>query len=105
MNVFKRVKELEEEVERLRGVERELDAYKKQLIRTEEDLRDILTLKDNIPEDCRPGPYCKGCSFVKKYYYDHNVFSNCFSPGYHNIITGYMCNKANFCKNFVQEEK
>ena len=91
MNVFKRVKELEEEVGRLRGIERELEGYKKQLIRAEEDLRDILTLKDNIPEDCKPGPYCKSCSFVKKYYY-----------GY---ITGYMCNKANICKNFVQEEK
>ena len=101
MNVFKKVKELEEEAERLRGVERELDAYKKQLIRTEEDLRDILTLKDNIPEDCRPGPYCKGCSFVKKYCYGYNVFSNRFSP----TITGYMCNKANICKNFVQKEE
>ena len=105
MNVFKRVKELEEEVGRLRGIERELEGYKKQLIRAEEDLRDILTLKDNIPEDCKPGPYCKSCSFVKKYYYGHNVFSNCFLPGYHNTITGYMCNKANICKNFVQEEK
>ena len=107
MNIFSRVsrvKELETEVKRLQEIEQERDRYRKQLFKAEEDLREVLTLKENIPKDCHPGAYCRSCDFSKRYYYGYNVFTGRYSPDHHTTITGYMCNKANICKNFVQRK-
>ena len=102
MDIFnlKRVEELEREVERLRNVEKENDELRRSLSSAEAQMRGLLGLKDDIPEDCTPGSYCNACEFATHYHY-HNWG---YYTGRNTTITGIICGKANVCKNFIQKE-
>lgn len=101
MDIFnkKRVEELENELKRLKNVERDLDQYKELLAEAERDLANCLNVKSQLPEDCTPGDYCKACEFSKEYYYRHYSYRT-----HDAIFKGHLCNKANVCKNFTQKE-
>lgn len=107
MDIFnrKQVEELEAEVKRLRGVEQERDGYKRELLRTEEELKRVIKIKDTIPDGCTPGSYCQACEFVKPYYYNNYIYGRLLYGTSHNTtITGYICGKGDVCKNFTQKE-
>lgn len=107
MDIFnrKRVEELELEVKKLKGIERERDSFKEELRRTEEELKRVIEIKDSIPGGCTPGSYCQACEFVKPYYYSNHVFSSLsYGLDYRTTITGYICGKGELCKNFAQKE-
>jgi hypothetical protein len=103
MGIFnlKRVEELERE---LRGFKRENEDLRRSLQHAEGHIRALVEIKDNIPEDCTPGSYCAGCNFVQEYYYHNYVSGRLPSPCYSSHIDGFVCGKANVCKNFIQKE-
>lgn len=54
------------------------------------------TLADSKPDDCKPGEYCKVCSFSKIY-----TFRSRYER--HPELV-YLCNKAGGCQHFVEKE-
>ena len=98
MDIFntKRVKELEEKV---RTLQDQKDIIQANLMHTENTLKEVLALKDMIPDDCVKGSYCQACEFSKQYTaYRYDLY------GPTEISTGYICTKGQSCKNFVQKE-
>lgn len=92
----KRVEELEYELDLVKVDNNRL---KTALTTAESHISQLLTLRDNIPEDCTPGSYCAACEFSRCY----NV--GIWDDQYHDYWkSGYICNKANSCKNFIQRE-
>ena len=55
----------------------------------------VVELKQNIPEDCKLGPWCKGCMYVKR----HTYSVDCFETA--ELV---YCGKEEACKHFVQRE-
>lgn len=108
MDIFNknRVEELEKEVAYL---ERENEGLRESVEYADKHLETLLKLTADIPEDCKPGSYCKGCSFAKEYHY-HNYCYNYsragrwLSTSYDKRLNGYICGKGEICKNFVQKE-
>lgn len=70
-----------------------------ELLRKYEKIRKALfkaiELKQNIPEDCKLGPWCKGCMYVKRHTY---------SIGHFEKAKLVYCGKEEACKYFVQKE-
>lgn len=56
----------------------------------------VVGLKENVPEDCKLGPWCQGCTYMKKYevFIDHHI-----------TTTAYYCGKDKACKHFVQAQE
>lgn len=106
MDIFnkKKVEELEEKLRVLEGVRSENERLRKELDNATEDLQELLTLKDNIPADCTPGTYCSVCEFGKAYVYHYYTGGRSIYTSYDHLVRGYICNKANSCKNFIQKE-
>lgn len=52
----------------------------------------IADLKDSTPADCKRGPWCKTCQFVRPF------FNPLGGP------TIYVCGKSESCSNYVQKE-
>lgn len=49
-------------------------------------------INDSVPEDCKIGPWCKKCIFVKEY--------STIVLG--NVVNKTYCGKAEMCSNFIQ---
>lgn len=49
-------------------------------------------INDSVPEDCKVGPWCKKCIFVKGY---STVVLG-------NVVNKTYCGKAETCSNFIQ---
>ena len=49
-------------------------------------------INDSVPEDCKIGPWCKQCIFVRGY--------STIVLG--NVVNKTYCGKAEMCSNFVQ---
>lgn len=49
-------------------------------------------INDSVPEDCKIGPWCKKCIFVKGY--------STIVLG--NVVNKTYCGKAEMCSNFIQ---
>lgn len=103
MDIFNknRVEELEREN---RGLMSENESLKSALYYAEEQIKELLKMKGDIPEDCKPGPYCAGCNFVKDYRYSNHVRGSTVFRCYETRLNGYICGKGGICKNFVQKE-
>lgn len=56
------------------------------------NLRKSTELNDSVPEDCKVGPWCKKCIFVRGY--------STIVLG--NVVNKTYCGKAEMCSNFVQ---
>lgn len=56
------------------------------------NLRKSTELNDSVPEDCKVGPWCKKCIFVKGY--------STIVLG--NVINKTYCGKSEICSNFVK---
>jgi hypothetical protein len=100
MDIFnlKRVEELERE---LTSEKRKNEELQLQLDYAESSLKNVLEIKETIPDGCFPGEYCRACEFSKDYYYDSYIYLYLV----HNTsIRGTLCNKANVCPNFTQKE-
>ena len=69
-----------------KNLKRDLD----KAIRAFEDLSCFL---ENIPSDCKLGPWCQGCQYAKKYIRHLEEVDN---------IEAFYCGKNEACKNFVQ---
>lgn len=106
MDIFnkKRVEELEKDLkkvrERLKEVEQENTELRELLDKAGRNIDTILKVKQSTPDDCIPGPYCKACEFSKEYYFYHGSYL----AKYDRVHRGWVCNKANVCKNFTQKE-
>ena len=93
----KRIEELEE---KLYDTERERDKYIAEATILEAKLREIGRLEETIPADCEKGPWCKACEFVKTFHYTEHYGRY----GGTSLETLYVCNKGNYCQNFVQRK-
>ena len=97
----KRVEELERE---LKGIENENERLRRGLSNAESHISQLLTLRDNVPEDCNPGSYCAACEFGRLYT-AYIYVGGYMSDRCHDYRRdGYICDKANSCKNFIQKE-
>lgn len=99
---FNRIDELEEELnhrnrEYLRVLE-ERDDLLKDRDELRAKLKEVLELKDAIPEDCTPGSYCQACEFAKRFCYYHA------SPLGSGWLEGHICGKTQSCPNFIQKD-
>lgn len=65
-------------------------------------INEFRKLNDAMPPDCKRGPWCKACEFVKEV----KVFRP-LEPGKPACIveTLHVCGKGESCNNFVQKEK
>lgn len=90
--------------ERIEKLEYENERLRKCLTKAEADIEASNRLREDIPADCTPGPYCKACEFVKPYHYNYYVPGRTLSGTHDYRATGYICNKGNVCKNFIQKE-
>lgn len=77
------------------ALKEELSTRKKELKEAREIIERYRVLDDAAPVDCKRGPWCKACEFVKP------------MRTYHGMISreDYFCGKAESCKNFVQKER
>lgn len=93
---LKRVKELERELEKTKL---ERDNYHGELCDLEFKFKNMGKLQESVPEDCKKGPWCESCAFVKKFYLHRNY-------GYvvGGVETAYICGKSDSCSNYVQRE-
>lgn len=55
----------------------------------------VVELKQNIPDDCKLGPWCKCCMYVKRHTYSIDRFETA------ELV---YCGKEEACKHFVQRE-
>lgn len=114
MDIFnrKRVEELEMEREELlkdvESLKSENSDLRVCLDKAISDLKHILSAKQDIPEDCTPGPWCKECAFGKSwasgYYVTSRYYHRHYHTGYDSICSGYLCGKGKSCKNFIQKK-
>lgn len=104
MDIFnrKRVRELEY---KLKGIEDENGRLRTVLNDAEDRISLLLNLKSKIPEDCKPGEYCKVCAFAKEYRYRNHVVGFKVDRSYDYYSSGYICRKAVECKNFIQKKE
>ena len=56
------------------------------------NLKKSTEINDSVPEDCKVGPWCKKCIFVKGY--------STIVLG--NVVNKTYCGKAETCSNFIQ---
>ena len=56
------------------------------------NLRKSTEINDSVPEDCKVGPWCEGCIFVRGY--------STIVLG--NVVNKTYCGKAETCSNFIQ---
>ena len=104
MDIFNR-KRIEELEYRLKGIEDENDRLRTALDNAEDHINLLLKLKSDIPEDCKPGEYCKVCAFAKEYGYRNRVAGFKVDRSCDYYSSGYICRKAVGCKNFIQKEE
>lgn len=106
MDLFnlKRVEELEKKLSQLEGIRDENERLRREIVRVENDLRDLVNLKAEMPEDCVPGKYCESCTFGKAYFKNYHVSGSGPFRTHDRAVAGYICNKANVCKNFIQKK-
>ena len=64
----------------------------------EKKIEEIQKLIDSIPEDCKPGGWCKACEFKKPFF----LYRYGERYGVRDVV--YACGKGEACKNFVQED-
>ena len=86
----------DKEIARLKGENTDL---KNCLDDTENAMKNIISVKKTVPEDCIQGEYCRSCEFVKTFLH-YNYIPNVRK----SIIKGYFCGKGESCKNFIQKE-
>ena len=104
MDIFNR-KKIEKLERELRVIKIENEDLRSSLYTAETHLQVLLEIKNSTPEDCTPGPYCKGCDFVKEYHYHNHAYGSYKSSvHYKTRIDGYICGRGNLCKNFVQRK-
>ena len=58
-------------------------------------LFEVIKIKRNTPEDCKLGPWCECCMYVKRYTYSIDRFETA------ELL---YCGKEEACKHFVQKE-
>lgn len=56
------------------------------------NLKKSTEINDSVPEDCKVGPWCKKCIFVRGY--------SIIVLG--NVVNKTYCGKAEMCSNFIQ---
>ena len=88
----KRIEQLEAQI---REKDRKIHRLEDLIANHEMKFEAIQRSLDSTPEDCKPGEYCKGCSFRKAY--------RIFNRRTDVFDTMYVCNKAGSCPNFVQQ--
>lgn len=92
MDIFNRKK--------VQELESALSQYKHELANAEHEIKQLLEMKNSIPDRCDPGEYCKICEFGKVWEYRSHIY------GYHNSnFIGYICNKGNVCPCFMQKKQ
>lgn len=80
---------------RVKELKRDNQALEELLDDRETKLVEIKGRINGIPEECKPGAYCRGCAFAKEYvmYSEH---------GFGRLISMYLCNKNGGCASFVK---
>lgn len=96
----KRIEKLEKD---LKGVNDENDRLRRELNMAAYNMQELLQIKQTTTEDCIPGVYCEACQFGKFYHVRHYVSGYTVGRCYDHEVSGYICDKANSCKNFVQK--
>ena len=106
MDIFnkKRVEELERELKKLKTVEDENNRLRSQLDKAIMDFKFATTLKQEMPDDCTPGTYCKACEFGKECFHNYHVYTGGYSASYNSSVSFYICTKGETCTNFIQKE-
>lgn len=99
MDIFNK-KALEELISENRRLESEKNKLISELATLKTRLEAIVEIKESEPPDCKRGPWCKACEFVKIYHYGEYIPGN----GYTTYNNAYMCGKGDSCKHFVQKE-
>lgn len=90
----KRVKELEDDI---LEYQREIVKLNRELQLMDVKIGHMQQLIDNIPPDCKPGPWCKACHMVKVFYVRDSV-TKILEPIY-------ICGKSEVCPIFVDKYK
>lgn len=83
----------------IRASQRAINKYDYLCLRYEKmrkALFEVVKLKQNLPEDCKRGPWCLGCTFVKKYTSHIDRFET--------MELSY-CGKEEACEHFIQKEE
>lgn len=62
-------------------------------VKLQKDIYEMTRLKENTPEDCKLGPWCRGCTYAKKY----EVFITTS-----DTVKMNYCGKDEACKQFIQ---
>ena len=87
--ILERLKNAESLVENqktnIEGMQHNIDLLKFNLKKSTE-------INDSVPEDCKVGPWCKKCIFVRGY--------STIVLG--NVVNKTYCGKAEMCSNFIQ---
>lgn len=90
---FKKVAELERKLEEANKELNDLRMWQRVQLQKYEEMA---KLKEEIPESCTRGPWCKACEFSKIYHYTDVWFAS--------VNDVWFCNKANVCKEFTPKE-
>lgn len=99
MDIFNK-KALEELKDKNAKLEKEKDRLIEDLAELTTKFEEMGKLEASEPPDCKRGPWCRACEFVKTYHCK-DYYSGLFSG---ITMTGYMCGKGESCKHFVQKE-
>lgn len=95
MDIFnkKRVEELERQLEEANKELDDLRMWQRVQLQKFEAMEE---LKEEIPESCTRGPWCKACEFSRVYHYSDSWLRNTKDV--------WFCNKAHVCKEFTPKE-
>ena len=93
--------EYKEQIEKLKY---ENERLRNCLTKAEADIESFISLRQDIPDDCTPGSYCKACEFVKTYHFNYYIPAYLAEHRHDYRATGYICGKGSSCKNFIQKE-
>ena len=91
---FKRKSELEDDV---LEYQREIVKLNRELQLMDVKIGHMQQLIDNIPPDCKPGPWCKACHMVRVFHVRNSV-TKMLEPIY-------ICCKTEVCPNFIDKYK
>lgn len=89
----KRIAELERENLELK---REVERLEQREANWERRFDAINETMSSLPDDCKPGEWCRSCQFGRMFVrYDRHI---------DNYESLYLCGKDSVCKNFVQKD-
>lgn len=93
----KEVKRLEQALDLVKkDYELDKEQHERVMKKAFEDISKMAEIDITTPRDCKKGPWCAGCTFVKEYR---------ARDGYGSYVTKHYCGKEEACKNFVENKE